>query len=266
MRSKFWLFLLLIFPILSFGQINRSVLQGRIVTDSLDVENITVKNTTAGLVSATDSKGKFRILVKEKDTLVFSSVSFQSSYLVVNQTHLEDEDLKVRLEVKINALDEIIVRPYTLTGNLETDSKTLKVKIIDLNLPAAGGFSVSDIKYNPVDNALKNAMGTPGNDFNGIDFAKLGGVLLKAIFKPKPKPKKIEFISNKTFVDAAKEKYSENFFTQTLKLKPEEIELFLSYCEQQHPNIRQLLNPKKEFEFTDFLIKKSEEYLKNNRY
>ena len=86
MLSKFWLFFLAVFPMLTFGQIKRSVLQGKIVTDSLDVENVTVKNTTAGLVSATNPKGRFRILVKEKDTLVFSSVSFQSSYLVINQT------------------------------------------------------------------------------------------------------------------------------------------------------------------------------------
>lgn len=264
MENRVWLFLILLLPVLAFAQVERSVLKGKIVADSLQVENVTVKNKTANLTTMTDTKGNFRLMAKEKDTLIFSGINFHSSFLIVSHTHLTDDDLTIRLSVKINALDEIIVRPYTLTGNLETDTKKIKVKTVNLNL-AASDFSTPDIKYNPVDNALKNVMGTPGNAFNGIDFVQLGKGLGRLLFKPKPKPIKIEYITDKIFADAVKEKFSQQFFMETLKLKPEQIDLFLVFCDDGSTESRALLNPKKEFELIDYLLKKSEEYLKKNQ-
>jgi hypothetical protein len=264
MRNKL-LFFFLIFTLNGFSQdLSRKMLKGIVVSDSLEVENITIKNTTSQKLTITDAKGNFSLFAKEKDTLIFSGVSFKSSVLVVSFTHLEEEILIVRLKVRVNELEELIVRPYTLTGNLETDTKKLKVKIIDLNL---GNLDLSDPipRINKVDNALKSVMPGTGNDFNGVDFIALGSMIGKAIFKPKPKEKKIEFITEKNFVDAVKEKFSTQFFTGTLKLKEEEIELFLNYCDSNSLEVRALLNPKKEFELIDFLLKKSEEYLKKNR-
>lgn len=264
MGNKIQLLLIVMMPLFAFAQVDRSLLKGRIVADSLQVENVTIKNTTANLLTITDAKGNFRLLVKEKDTLIFSAVNFHSSYLIVSHTHLTDDDLTIRLSVKINALDEIIVRPYTLTGNLETDGKKIKVKTVDLNL-AAADFLTPDVKYNPVDNALKNVMGTPGNAFNGVDFIQLGKGLARLFFKSKPKPLKIEYLTDKIFSDAVKEKFSQQFFFETLKLKPEQIDLFLVYCDDGSSESLALLNPKKEFELIDYLLKKSEEYLKKNQ-
>ncbi|MBP8066573.1 MAG: carboxypeptidase-like regulatory domain-containing protein, partial [Flavobacterium sp.] len=169
MGNKIQLLLIVMMPLFAFAQVDRSLLKGKIVADSLEVANISVKNKTANAVTMTDEKGNFRLMAKEKDTLVFSGVSFHSSFLIVSHSHLVDEDLTIRLKVKITALDEIIVRPYTITGNLETDTKKLKVKTIDLNLGAID-LSLPDVEYNPVDNALKNTMGTPGNAFNGVNL------------------------------------------------------------------------------------------------
>ncbi|MGX7667083.1 carboxypeptidase-like regulatory domain-containing protein [Flavobacterium pedocola] len=265
MRNSIFVLLLLLISFSGKAQdVNRSLLRGKVVSDSLQVENITVRNSTSEKMTVTDKQGNFSLYAKEKDTLVFSGVAFKSSVLIVSHSHLVDEDLKIRLEVRINELDELIVRPYTLTGNLETDTKKIKVKTIDLNLKAID-FSAVDIKIDPVNTALRQAMGTPGNNFNGIDFAKLGQSLYKIIFKPKPKEKRIEYVTEKIFSEAVKEKFTPSFFTGTLKLKPEEVDLFLAFCDETPLENRGLLNPKKEFELIDFLLKKSEEYLKKNR-
>lgn len=264
MRNRLYLILVVLFPILTFGQVERSLLKGKIVADSLEVGNITVNNKTANVVTMTDANGNFRLMAQEKDTLIFSGVSFHSSFLVVSHSHMMDDDLTIRLKVKINALDEIIVRPYTITGNLETDTEKLKVKTIDLNLGAID-LSLPNVQYSPVDNALKSTMGVPGNAFNGINFIQLGERLEKLLFKSKPKPVKIEYITDKIFSDAVKEKFSQKFFTENLKLQPEQIDLFLVFCDDGSPESRALLNPKKEFELIDYLLKKSEEYLKKNQ-
>lgn len=264
MRNKL-LLIVLFFSTFSFSQeLPRTLLKGLVVSDSLEVENITIDNVTAKKVTSTDEKGNFSLMVKESDTLVFSGVSFKSSVLIISYSHLSESVLKIKLKVKVNELEELIVRPYTLTGNLETDSKNLKVKIIDLNLGNMD-FSVYDPEFNKADNALQSITPGTGNQFNGVNFMALGKMIGGKLLKSKPKPKRIEFVTEKIFSDAVKEKFSPQFFTQTLKLKPEQIDLFLAFCDDTSLKSRDLLNPKNEFALIDFLIKKSEEYLKINR-
>lgn len=264
MRNK-PLFLLLFFYVFSFSQeLPRTLLKGIVVSDSLEVENITIDNVTAKKITTTDGKGNFSLMAKEKDTLVFSGVSFKSAVLIISYSHLNETILKIKLKVRVNELEELIVHPYTLTGNLETDTKKLKVKTIDLNLGNMD-FSVHDPEFNKTDNAMKSIMPGTGNDYNGVNFIALGKTIGGKLFKSKPKPKRIEFITDKIFSEAVKEKFSPQFFEQTLQLKPEEIDLFLAFCDDTSAESRDLLNPKKEFALIDFLIKKSEEYLKKNR-
>lgn len=264
MRNKL-LFFFSLFSCISFSQeLPRTLLQGLVVSDSLEVENITIDNVTAKKVTSTDEKGNFRLMVKEKDTLVFSGISFKSSVLVITSSHMDEAVLKIKLKVRVNELEELIVRPYTLSGNLETDTKHLKVKTVGLNLVNLD-FSNPSPKNNKADNALKNITPGSGNQFNGVDFIALGKMIGGKLFKSKPKPKRIEFVSEKIFSEAVKEKFNPSFFTQTLKLKTEEIDLFLAFCDDTSPENRNLLNPKNEFALIDFLLKKSEEYLKKNR-
>lgn len=258
-------FLFLIFSTAVFSQdLPRIVVKGVVVSDSLEVENITIDNVTSKKVTSTDEKGNFSLMAREKDTLVFSGISFKSSVLVITAGHLNVETLKIKLKVKVNELEELIVRPYTLNGNLEADSKNLKVKIINFNL---GGMALSDPspKNSKTENALKNITPGSGNQYNGVDFIALGKMIGGTLFKSKPKPKRIEFITDKIFSDAVKEKFSPSFFTQTLKLQPEEIDLFLAFCDDTSPESRNLLKPKNEFVLIDFLLKKSEEYLKKKQ-
>nr|WP_294936088.1 hypothetical protein [uncultured Flavobacterium sp.] len=257
------LFLFLIFSATAYSQeVSRSVLKGIVVSDSLEVENITVDNITSKDIVITDNKGYFSMPVRDRDTLVFSGISFKSSVLVITKTHLAEELLKIKLKVRVNELDELIVRPYTLTGNLENDTKNLKVKIVAMNLSDEAMNLSSEPEFNTADNALKRITPGTGNAYNGVDFVKLGKMAFK---RKKQKEKKIEFVTEKNFVDAVKEKFSFQFFTKTLKISEEEIELFLQYCDSDPLESKILLNPKKEFELTDYLLKKSEEYLKKNR-
>lgn len=265
MRNSFSTVLLLLTLVAAKAQdMSRAMLRGKVVSDSIPVENITIENVTAKRLTTTDENGNFRLLAKEKDTLVFSGIAFKSSVLVVSHTYVNDDDLKIRLHVRVNELEELIVRPYTLTGNLETDTKNLKVKTINLNLGTTA-LSVPEVKYNPVEQGLKSVLPQTESQLTGINLMGIGKMIAKSVFKPKPKAKKIEFITQKIFSDAVKEKFSNRFFTETLKLKPEEIDLFLAYCDDNNLENRTLLSPKKEFELVEFLLKKSEEYLKKNR-
>lgn len=264
MKSKVLVFLMLLSLTVTAQDVNRVLFRGVVVADSLDVDNIVVRNITSKRITITDDKGNFSLFVKEKDTLVFSAIAFNSSVLTINKSHLDNEVVKIRLSVKVNELDEVVVRPYTLTGNLEADSKNLKIKTVDVDEKKID-FSNPLPKYNKVDNSLAQITPGSGNSFSGMDFIALGKKAKDAIFGHKSKEKKIEYVTDKIFSEGVKEKFDSQFFTETLKLKPEEIDLFLAYCDDTSPDSRALLNPKKEFELIDFLQKKSEEYHKKNQ-
>ncbi|UOK42742.1 MULTISPECIES: hypothetical protein [Flavobacterium] len=264
MKSKVLIFLMLLSLTVTAQDVNRVLFRGVVVADSLDVDNIVVRNITSKRITITDNKGNFSLFVKERDTLVFSAIAFNSSVLIINKSHLDNEVVKIRLSVKVNELDEVVVRPYTLTGNLEADSKNLKIKTVDVDEKKID-FSNPLPKYNKVDNSLAQITPGSGNSFSGMDFIALGKKAKDAIFGHKPKEKKIEYVTDKIFSEGVKEKFDPQFFTETLKLKLEEIDLFLAYCDDTSPDSRALLNPKKEFELIDFLQKKSEEYHKKNQ-
>ena len=61
------------------------------------------------------------------------------------------------------------------------------------------------------------------------------------------------------FSDVVSKGLDRYFFTNTLKLKSEEIGLFLDYCEND-PKSKNLLKEEDEFLLIDFLITKNEEF------
>jgi hypothetical protein len=61
------------------------------------------------------------------------------------------------------------------------------------------------------------------------------------------------------FSDTVSKGLDRYFFTNTLKLKTEEISLFLDYCESD-PKSKNLLKEEDEFLLIDFLITKNEEF------
>ena len=125
------LLLLLFFPCFVFSQfVPRQILRGKIVSDSIAVERVTVYNSSSNVSAVTDDFGKFTIYARAKDTLVFSSVALDSKRLILEETDFTFEVLKIKLEVSINVLDEVIISPIKLTGNLASDSK--KIKTIDV--------------------------------------------------------------------------------------------------------------------------------------
>jgi hypothetical protein len=103
--------------------IERKVLRGIVVVDSFDVEAVTVRNISSNLNAKTDIDGKFSIRARATDTLFFESQSFISQRYILSQKDFWKEELEIRLHVKITELDELIITPYTLSGNLTEDTK-----------------------------------------------------------------------------------------------------------------------------------------------
>lgn len=99
--------LFFILTFFSFSQVKeRELITGKIKSDSLEVENITVFNVSSNIGAVTDVDGKFSIKIKEKDTLVIQGLAYVSTKYIIQKTDLDKELLEIYLKVRINELNE----------------------------------------------------------------------------------------------------------------------------------------------------------------
>tara|TARA_R110002051_G_scaffold241712_1_gene302101 strand:- start:69696 stop:70511 length:816 start_codon:yes stop_codon:yes gene_type:complete len=116
----------------------RQLLQGNIKSFTDEVQDVTVQNISSGKGTISDGYGFFSIAVQRNDSIVFSAVQFKKKTLVVTAAMLQSERIIVTLEEANNELDEVIVMPYNLTGDLAKDMKTQNVVVAaTLGLPNA---------------------------------------------------------------------------------------------------------------------------------
>lgn len=262
MNRFFTLLLIISFGATAFGQLTtREVLRGQIVSDSIEAERVTIFNKTSNRGAVSDDFGYFTIYAMVNDTLVFSSVNLKPIALVLNETDFLVQVMKVKLDIFVNELDEVVVTPTSLSGDLAKDEKNLKVTRIkpDINPLKASDIQIVDDFQTTARNV---AMPNDGSIPLGMDFVRMGKDLFR-LFRKDKGDAKAEYTSDKVFADLAKERFTYFFFTETLDLEQEEIGLFLNFCESD-PKLKGLLSPNKEFELIDFLISKGGEYRKQN--
>ena len=259
MKNKLLLVLMVLLAQLSQAQLgSREIIRGQIVSELTAIDNVTVFNVSSNKGAVTDNLGFFTMYARPSDILVFSSVIFKSKKLVLTEDDFKVIILKIKLEEFINELDEVVVTPSTLTGDLEKDAKNIKVtdKQSAFNNREIADMQVEkDFQSTQFNTAMPSDLSIP----YGMDFVKIGKMVGKLFGQDKNTEKPIVFTSNKNFQKAVKDKFTYHFFTETLGLKKEDIGLFLNYCDSD-PNVRKLLSTDKEIDLIDFLISKSKEF------
>ena len=92
MSKKRISFFVLVFVQLAFSQnIERQILKGKVVADSLEVQSITVFNISSNIGAITDNIGVFYIKAKENDTLFFQGLSFVSQKYILTKKDFYNE-------------------------------------------------------------------------------------------------------------------------------------------------------------------------------
>lgn len=268
------LYLFLLMTILSFSQVKeRELLVGKIKSDTLEVVNITVFNVSSNIGAITDVDGKFSIKVREKDTLVIQGLAYLSSKYVVQKSDLEKNVLEIYLKTRINELNEIEVSPYTLSGILELDTKKIKTYTPDLSAVDYSKLSANDIRTTPaINNTNINVLAqTPVNVL--AVFGLIGKGIKKLIGSTNNdkkisaseqafNEKRLKEVASKSFSDHMKENFSNHFFTNQLKIKNEDIPLFLAFAEVKPEKLVDYLQTENNIKLVEYLISKAEAFKK----
>lgn len=225
---------------LSFGQLlSRKMLHGKIVNDSEVIESGLVFNLNSQTGDVIDNKGVFSILAKVNDTLLVTSLGFKSQKVVLKEADFTSPYYTIKLSAVANELLSVIVYakhvPHPEFGN--------KQKIVDTQY--------MDDSQTKADNILMMPTGT--GDPNAMDVIRVYNKIFKSLFKDNPE--KEDFVTDMTFRNVAMHSVSYSFFTDKLKMKDDQIALFLMYCEND-PKSKTYVDSSQQFEIMDFLITK----------
>lgn len=242
MKTKTTIFVLCLFCQFCFGQtLSGKLLHGIVVNDSVNIQSGYVVNVNSHSRTFIKAQGFFDILAKKNDTLLFSSLGMKSKKIVLTEKDFSVSVFVVKMVTEVNPLKEVVVTNNAIKPNLGNIQNIIDKEYFDDNQSSPTPDSpliASEIKY-------------------GMDVDRIGKIIWKSFFKEGSL--KGKEISYGEFTEIVPQRIHLFFFTNTLKLKEDEIGLFLIYCENDAKS-KALLKPEDEFELIEFLVVKNEEF------
>ncbi|KAF2334459.1 hypothetical protein [Flavobacterium daemonense] len=218
---------------LSISQTEK-LLNGKVLSENIPLNKVEVINKTAKVSTKTNELGEFSILVKAHDSLIFFYKDSFFSRLKISQENINQNNLIVNKVLKPEELNEVVIT------KVEFD----KVKV-----------DADDVADVLISKNAKDLFWNTGVSDNTIREA------LRVSFPLKGKQNKKIEVDDDRFKKLIMAYCPPDFFIKNLKLKPEEKELFIDFCESD-PKSKTLLENPNVLACIDFLYAKNEEFKK----
>ncbi len=269
--KKIVLLVFTLFTIIGFAQnVKRVTINGKIIVSSNDKEGVTVFNSSSNKGSLTDSSGNFEIDVALNDVIEFSALQFKDFKVSITPQVIKEQQLTVILVEEINKLDEVVILPFGLTGNIDADLENVRTYNVNLDAIYFGLDNITDFEFSAdyktrADNLAFNEANPLVN--NMLDLVNVTGFLLGIVIKDfgtsKSKNKKDEVLERTPFRNAL-DTYSFNYIQTNFNIPNDSVEKFIDYVDDQ--NIpKALFESNKELQLLEKLMQLSDEFLKIQR-
>ncbi|AIZ41657.1 carboxypeptidase-like regulatory domain-containing protein [Cellulophaga baltica] len=223
---------------------------GRVSSADGDVAATHVLNISLQKAAITDIDGFFTITARLNDTLVFSAVQFQRKELVMTKELLASKSLNINLEPSLNALDEVVVMPFNLSGQLGRDMNRIE---IDPPLTAAS-LGLPNAFVKKMSQAERKAFS-----------ARSGGPLLTALNALTGETKRLRLISDReakySRTEFIRKAYHDSLYVKQLKIPADKINDFMYFCEIDSSFAA--IDKKDNLSIWEFMLQKSMAYRKN---
>ncbi|WP_272986735.1 hypothetical protein [Leeuwenhoekiella blandensis] len=251
MKFSTILVVLLLIQAPAFAQnIARVMIDGQIIVPAGDdVAGIVIYNKTSERGTITSEEGTFDIAVARNDEVVIQSVQFAPITAIIDQGIINSRQMNVTLRETVNELDEIIVRPNELTGDIVADVN--RVRTID-PVPFDGSdIRMEDTQYDRY-SAAENVAIDDQRWRYGLNFVNI----FKAVFK-----KSDDGTVQETAEEELAEMYSNTFFQNNLDIKKENIGLYMDYV-AANGLTKEMLEQGNELALIQFLLEKRDAFNK----
>lgn len=211
------------------------IIKGKVVCNNYAIPKVEVINASTKILTITDAEGQFSIAVKPNDTLVFVSKQHQLKQLIVKPALFTNSELIVDMLLNAEELNEVVITNLP-SIKLSSDFNYEESKISTYNIDkAALAPKVIGVKMGTIENGITKIF---------------------RLYKRKP----IE-TPETPFKDFVNSHCDQNYFEKTLLLKPEEIGLFLEFCDAD-PRSKHMVKTQNILTVMDFLFEKNTTFKK----
>lgn len=271
--QKLLLFILLFSPFSVFSQqIERVMVAGSITAPpGEDLGAISIYNVSSQKGTITNEIGEFNLEVGVNDRVLFSALQFQKFTVIVDEGIVDSKVMKIYVNPAIFQLDEVIVRPHDLTGNIVVDAARINTSD---PLPAFNlswedleyGFEFSDDKSSGVENSALDKTSKMATEHIGtINLLGFVNLLGETLFRNRDRSQKKSSLEQMQRGDASfvalNQRFPKTYFTELLLIPEKRIENFI-YFIIENGFTAELLKENNELKLMDFLEKQSKIYLK----
>ncbi len=233
MRQNNLYIVFLFFVQISIGQskVSKEIL-GQVFEQSTQVEGVNIINNTTQVATVSDENGKFSMVVREGDVLVFSAVNLNALKHRITAEDLGDIVLIIRMSAKEVELKEVIVN-----DNANITAENL------------GIIPLGQKKYTPAERKIYTATSTSVDKvLNAISGRT-------SMLKKEAKVEKKEMLFRKM-----EYLFEETYYTERLKIPSEHIKGFQLYC-VDNPEFSLSLNTKNKTMSMFLITGLAQEYL-----
>ena len=228
--------------------------EGRVYSPESDVSAVHVLNTTLGKASITDGNGFFSITAKLNDTLVFSAIQFKRKMMVVTASVLESKMLYVPLQDALTELDEVVVMPYNLSGDMAKDLGKMEIEPVI----TASTLGLPNAYLKLPTKAERELYAATANPFMSFD------PLINAITgRTKMLKKRIARDEKYERTQRVRAFYPDSVYQTELKVPEDKISDFMYFCEVDSA-FQTVVDSHDQFRIWEFLRKKSIVYRRSN--
>lgn len=251
MNANRLLLLLLFICQFVFSQTEK-LLKGVVSSENFLLYNVDVINKTSQKSTTTNEKGEFVISVRANDSLLFYVKDFSLKRLKVSLEQIEQNNLQVVMLKNAEELEEVVI---TKIEGTKIEGTKFNKKVFD----AWEKGKREEIKVKKADDLANSRTVYDGTIDNGMDIFAVGKKFLGSFIKDKEPVKESSFEID--FTTLAINTCDLKFFTENLKLKPEEIRLFLQFCGSD-AKTKKIIEHSNVLSMIDFLVIKNIEFQK----
>ena len=253
-KNLLCLLFLLISASLGAQQLFSKKLEGRVYSRDGDVAATNVQNVSANRGTITDIKGFFTITANVNDTLVFSAVQFQKRVIVITKEILQQDFLNVTLVDALTELDEVVVTPYNLTGDITNDIDLISIE----QVVTSSTLGLPNAYVKPTSKAERELFAATANPFMSFD------PLINAI-TGRTKMLKERVARNKLYsrTEQVKAFYADSLFRIDLRIPEDKIDDLLYFCEVDAA-FQVTVDTHDHLKIWEYIRKKSVVYRENN--
>lgn len=201
MKIKLCFFFFVLANVILAQESGRTVLNGKINANTIDLEGVYVINLKTEKSAMTGKDGFFSIAAIPGDTLLFSAIQLKEVRIVLKQEDFQNEPFLVKMESNITQLREVIVKRYD-----------------NINAVSMGISSSGMLHRTQAERKLYTAKSTAGDALLNLMSGRTA--MLK---------KEIVVEEKLSFMNQIDNMFNEDYFRNTLKIPLEYIKGFQYY-------------------------------------